>query len=248
MDWKWMILGFIFLMFVVCGGLIMWIKIMLESSATGAVKRLNDEIASINAKQDELAQKLKQADEDLAQRRQEAKELADKMQSEAEESSKEAKEKIVNDARKEAEDIIVKAKNSTEKMREELEKQVDVKSLGFGMKALNSILSDKAKGVLDTVLINEFLEKLKDIDMTRISPDIQEAELVSLGSIDESIKTKFSELIRSKLNRELKVNMTTDAELGGGIILKFGTMALDGSMRNLIRESAAILQEKVEEK
>ena len=41
---------------------------------------------------------------------------------------------------------------------------------------------------------------------------------------------------------------TKDPKVCGGIMVKFGTIALDSSMRNLIREKAVALQQKVQEK
>ncbi len=242
-----LVLSFLALMFIVCGIIFFWLKFTLISSTEGAVKRLNDEIATANAKQAELGRKLKEADEDLAKRRKEAKELANKMQNDAEEASKAEREKMINDARKDGEEIIAKAKGATEKLRKELEKEINIKSLNFGMTILNDILSDVAKGTLNSVLVTEFLKRLKDVDMSRISPDVKEVELATLSSLDDSIKSQFSEIIKSKLNRDLAVKVSIDDQLGGGVILKFGTMALDGSVRNLIREAGTVLQAQVEE-
>lgn len=246
MEFKGLIFSFIGLMLIVCGAIIFGLHRALVSSTEGAVKRLNDEIANATAKQNELSKKLKQADDDLAKRQAEAKELAQKMRSDAEEESKAEREKIVNKARQEGEDIIAKAQGAKEKIQKDLEKEFDVKVVQYGMKILNFILSHKAKGSLDEALINEFLDGLKDVDMSRISPEIKTVELVSLTELDGNMKDKFAKVIKDKLNRDVTINSVVDKELGGGIILKFGSMALDGSVKNLIKEAGNILKQDIE--
>ncbi len=246
MEFTGLILSFLGLMFVVCGAIIFGLHRTLVSSTEGVVKRLNDEIASANAKQSELSKKLKQADDDLAKRQKEAKELAQKMRSDAEEASKEERDAIVKKARDEGEAIIAKAQGSKDKIRRDLEKEFDVKMVHFGMKVLNFVLNQKAKGVLDGVLIDDFLERLKDVNMSRIGSDVTTVDLITLSPIDDNRKKQFSELIKGKLNREIIINASIDPELGGGTILKFGSMALDGSIKNLIKEAGIVLQEEIE--
>lgn len=246
MDFLGLAIKFIILMFVVCGGIIIMIRRALVTSTEGAVNRLNGEIAKANAKQEELNKKLKEADEELAKRKAEAKELAEKMRSDAEEESKAEREKIIAKAREEGEEIIAKAQGAKEKLREDLEKETDLKALNFGIEILNKIFVEKAKNFLNQDLISEFLENLKNTDMSKISPDVNEAEIVIQGSLDESVKSQFAQVIKEKLGREVSVKATTDDSIGGGIILKFGSMALDGSIKNLIREAGVELQEKVE--
>ena len=246
MEFKGLIFSFLGLMFVVCGAIIFGLHRALVSSTEGVVKRLNDEIAAANTKQAELSKKLKQADDDLAKRQAEAKELAQKMRSDAEEASKEERDNIVKKAREEGEEIIAKAKAAKDKIREELQKEFDVKVVFYGMKVLNFILNQKAKGALDRVLIDDFLQRLKEVDMSRISQDIDTVELVTLNPLDDNQKKAFQEIINTKLNREVAINNSIDSELGGGVVLKFGSMALDGSMKNLIKEAGIILQEEIE--
>ena len=38
----------------------------------------------------------------------------------------------------------------------------------------------------------------------------------------------------------------TDPEIGGGVILKFGSLTLDGSIKNIIRETGLTMQAQME--
>ena len=246
MPYEILILGFIVVQILIVGVIVVWLKTALISSTEGAVSRLNEEIAKANEQQAELSKKLREADEELNRRRSEAKALTDKMKTDAETQTKEERSKIILEARKEGEEIIAKAQNAKTKIREELEKEVDVKVIHVGMRIVNEVLSQKAKGALHDVLIDEFIAKLKEISMERINRDIEAVDVISISALDEQKRSQISTIIKDKMGRAPRLNFSTDEKIGGGIILKFGSMALDGSIKNLIRESATNLQEEVE--
>lgn len=246
MDWKWFVFNFVVLMIFFVGLTVFVIKRTLFSSTDSALKKLDAELSKANAKQAELTRKLKEADEELQKRQKEAAELADRMRNDAEEESKNEREKIISKAREEGEEIISKAQNSKEKLKMDLEKEIDTKVIKISIRILNEILSNNAKESFNDLLIEEFLEKLQNVDMSRISPEIKDADLISVLEVSKDVKEKFGKLIEVKLGRKINVNTSVDSNLGGGMVLKFGSMALDGSLQNLIRETGVRMQEEVD--
>lgn len=246
LDLKLIIGGAVLVFFILIVLLSFVLKWALFSSTEGAVRRLNEDIAKVNAKQTELMRKLREADEELNRKRAEAKELMDKIRTEAEEITKQEREKIIQKAREEGEDIITKAQNAKEKLRQELEKEMENKAISYSMTILNDILSQRSQSTFNQVLMEEFIEKMKTIDVTKINPTIQEIELVTLNNVNDQVRNNIGQVLQARLNRNVTLKATTDTKMGGGVILKFGSMVLDGSVRNLIRERAAELQKKVE--
>jgi len=248
MNFIQMIISFIVLMFIICGVIIFFLRRALITSTEGAVKRLNEEIEKANAKQAELNRKLKEADEELEKRKKEARELAEKMRSEGEEAAKTEREKMINKAREESEEIVTKANNAKERMRVELEKQFDIRAINRSIDILNRAFGQKMKGAFDEVLINDFIENLSNTDMSKISPDIKTAEIVTVNALQEGKKNQIVQIVKERLGRDIAIKATTDAEVAGGVIIKFGSMTLDGSVKNLIRETAVNMQENLEAK
>ncbi len=248
MEFQSLIISFLVLMFVVCGVVIFVLKRTFVSSTEGAVKRLDEEIAITSKKQAELSQKISTADAELKKCQAEAKDLAEKMRAEAEEESKAEREKMINKARQESEEIIAKAQNAKEKLKLELEKEFDTKIISVGMEILNDVLSQKLKGAFNDVLVDEFLEKLGEVDMSRIGPDVKSVDVISGGDFNDAKKKKTLEIIKNKLGREISLNVNVDNQIGGGVILKFGTMSLDGSIKNLIREAGVEKQTEIDAK
>lgn len=248
MEFHWLIINFLILTFIVSGVIIFFLHRTLISSTEGAVKRLNEEIAKANTKQIELSRKLKEADEELAKRQAEARDLANKMKSDAEAESKAEREKIVAKARAEGEEIIAKAQNTKDKLKQEIEKELDIRVIHYSMEILNTVLSQKAQSVLEDILLNEFLENLQHVDMSKINVEAKSADVITLRPIDDKTKNRVAQVIKDKLKRDIAINAVADPKIGGGVILKFGSLALDGSIQNLIRETGITLQQKISER
>jgi F0F1-type ATP synthase delta subunit len=156
------------------------------------------------------------------------------------------REKIIAEARQESEGIILKAQGMKDIIRKELEKESKIKIVRTSVDILNRVFSEKAKDALNETLLSEFLTNLKDTDMSRISVDIREVEIVTASSLSSEHRAKFSTLLKDKLKRDVSLKESVDPNIGGGASLRFGSMALDGSIRNLILEESGRLLQKVE--
>ncbi len=242
-----LIIQFIVLMFVVCGTIIFFLHRTLVSSTEGAVRRLNTETEGMRSKQKELNEKIKQADEELAKRKKEADELTKKMVEEAEEKVKAEREEMIGKARAEGEEIIAKAQRTRDKMKKAIEAELEIKMVDFCVEIMNKVLSDRSRGALNDNLVQEFIENLKQVNMDQIGPDIDTADIVTVSELNDSNKNQISEIIRSKLNREIKINTTVDTKIVGGVMLQFGSLALDGSLKELVYETSVELKKKVED-
>ncbi len=243
-----LIISFVIFMIVFVGLAGFILHRVFVANTDGAIQRLDNEYADATKKQAELNRKLRQSDEELAKRRAEARELTEKLRSETEEETKTERDNIIQKARAEGEEIIAKAKGATETLRKELEKEMDAKFIQYSMRILNTILADHAKGAFNQVLVDEYLTKLKDADLSKIGPDVKDVEVTAAGEIADDVKSKISATLKEKVGRDFNVTVKQDKELGGGIALKFGSMALDGSLNGLIRQEGLKMQQEVDDR
>ena len=218
----------------------------LSRTTDGAVTRLNRETEQVRAKQSELNDKIKEANEELVKRRAEADELVLKMKEDASEKAKEEREKIVTKARSDSEDIILKAQRTKEDIRAVLQQEMELKAVDFSVLVLKEILSDKGKGSFNEVLINEFLENLEEVDMEMISADVNSVEVVTSEPLSEKHKNKLMDISKKKMGRPISVNASVDKEIIAGIVLRFGTLSLDGGLKHLLEDKGVEIKEKLE--
>lgn len=241
-----LIVQFLVLVFVVSGTILFFLHRVLIASTDGAVKRLNRETESARSKQAELSQKIKEADEELAKRKAEADELVKKMLEDAEESSKNERAEIINKARKEAEEVITKAQRTKDAVRKEIEKQLRTQMTNECIKIMEIVFSEKARQMFSDQLVDEFIEKLKDVDAKQVSLDAETIDVIVSQEISLEVKKKIEDILLSKLERKIAFNYQIDPKICGGAILKFGTLALDGSLANIFTETSAFLKREIE--
>jgi len=238
-----LIFQFLVLTGVISGVLIFFLKKVLFDSTQGAVNRLNRETEDVRKKQAELNEKIKQANEELATRRTEADDLVSKMKDDAHEKANEEREKIITKARSDAEEIINKAQQTKADMRKVIEQETEMKQIDYSAMILHDILEEKAILTLNAALIEEFLKSLETVDMEMINKEINEAEVVSITTLEEKHVQKFRDILKNKLGREIKVSLSEDTKMIGGVILKFGSLALDGSLAHMILEKGTEIKE-----
>jgi len=245
MGWNFIIL-FLVLMLITAGGIILALKMVLFNSVEGAKQRLDRDAEAARKREAELNQKIKEADAELQRRKKELDTLEKKMRQELEEQSAKQKEEIIHKARAEAEEIITKAQNAREQIRREVEKTMEIKIIDYAAGIASEILSVKVKDVLDKYLIAEFIEKLKTVDMSRISTDIKVADVISATAMPESLLTELTQVFKQKLSRDIKLNPKIDPTVVGGVVLMFESLQLDGSLQNALREATSALKQQVE--
>lgn len=241
-----LIIQFLILTVAVSGIIILALYMVLIKTVDGAKQRLDRDAEAARKREAELNQKIKEADAELQRRNKELDIIEKKMHQEFEEQTAKLKEEMLNRARTEAETLITNAQNASEKIRREIEKEMEIKIIDYAGGITTEVLSVKGKEALDKCLIAEFIEKLNRVDMTRISPDIKVADVISATPIPESLLADIAKVFKSKLSRDIRMNPKVDSHVAGGIVLMFESLQLDGSLQNAIKESVHALKQQVE--
>ena len=228
------------------GVIIFFLRRIMLSSTDSAVKRLNSETEAVRAKQAELNRKIKEADEELTKRKKEAEDLTRKMKEEAEEVARTEREKMVKKAREEGEEIISKAQRTKDLIRTEIIKEMELKTIDFSAQILGTVFSEKSRKVLDAQLLADFLESLDKMNLTEVAVETDTAEMITAVEVDNAVKQHLADLLKEKLKSEIKVKNTVNSQILGGAILRFGSLAVDGSLQNMIKDASVALKQKTE--
>ena len=65
-----------------------------------------------------------------------------------------------------------------------------------------------------------------------------DVEVVSAFDLDDATAEKLAGVLRQKLEREVKVSTSTDADLLGGVLIRAGDLVIDGSVRGRLNKLA----------
>jgi len=245
MSWN-LIIQFLVLTLFISGAIIFALYMVLIRTVDGAKQRLDRDAEAARKREAELNQKIKEADAQLQQRKKELDIMEKKMRQELEEQSAKQKEEIIGKARTEAEEIIVKAQNAREQIKKELEKNYEIKTIDYSVKILSDVFSNAVKDTIDRQLFNEFVDRLKTVDFSRLGPDVKTADIITANPLDQAAITTISNIFKEKVGRDIKFNPKIDKNVIQGVVLQFESLLLDGSLQNSFKEAAGALRQKVE--
>lgn len=239
-----MLLQFIVLQVVVFGVVIYFLKKIFHGDTNSAIQRLGSVHEDLLQKQIELQKKNEEIEKEVQAKREEANLLVEKLRAEAAVEIRKKEDEVLKVARSQAEEIIAKAQSSREDMVKEVESQVSKKTIHFSAEVVKKALNEKLIALLHAELVIDFVRKAKDMDLS--SAGGAEAVFVVRSPIvlKKEENDKISALLASKLNRVVQFSEVLDTDLIAGVVMQFGSLVLDGSLTNLLKDSVEKVQEK----
>ncbi len=222
-----------------------FIRYMSRHTET-AVGRLNKETEDVRNKQTELNAKIKEANEELVTRRKEADALVAKMKDDAEEKANQEREKIIQKARQDAEEIINKAHHTKDQVRLELEKEMKLQAIDYCILLMEEFFTSRSFEALDETIISEFFNDMENVDTGMIADDVTTIEIMTARPLDEKLEQRLRDILNKRLNRDMQIDKKVDQSIIGGILCKFGTLSLDGTLKSALNNTGEQVKEKLE--
>ena len=241
-----LIIQFLLLTAIISGALIFTLHRVFVSSVEGAKQRLDHDAEAARAREAELNRKIKQADDELAARKKQLDQMEQKMKGDLEAAAEKHREELVTKSRAEAEEIITKAQSAADMIRRDIEKQMELKIIDHSVNILGNVFTKRAKASLEKDLIEEFLEQLKTIDMSKISLDIKKADVVTTMALSDADLARIADVVKTRAGREIVLSSKVDAGHLAGVIIQFGSLQLDGSLKTAIKDVAVALKADAE--
>ncbi len=242
-----LMVGFVLTQVVVFGAILGLLYYFYVSQTDGAKKRLERDAESARLREVELNRKISEADDELASRRKELDKIEQKMKTELEAEATKHKEELVQKARAEAEEIITKAQNAADGIRRDIERQMSLKIIDHAVSILTGVLVRGARVSLEKDLVDEFIEQLKTVDMSKISLDVKQAEVITSEALGGQDVKRIADIIKLKTGRDIPLHAKVDgAHVVAGVAIHFGSLQLDGSLKAALRDAAGELKAEVE--
>ncbi|MEI8175914.1 MAG: F0F1 ATP synthase subunit delta [Candidatus Omnitrophota bacterium] len=232
---------------VVFGLVLFFMKKILTGDTESAVNRLNESYEEVRKKKEELTQRITEIEAEYAKRKEEADKISGQIVDKAKSDGDAKKEEILREAKKEGEAIIMKAMGTMDSIRREVNRELGLKTLDFCATLLKGVFSSKVATGVHLVFVNDFIEEMEALDMSKIGPEVDRVEVVTYQPLAEEYKKRIIGTVTAKLKRPVTLEEQVDAALLGGVIVKFGGLAVDGSLAGRINESAVERKHGLEE-
>lgn len=216
-------------------------KIMYSASylETKRLQQLNEENSR---KARELAAKIEEAQKQYQEKMESAQREAKRFKAQAEEEIEKLKEDVLNKARQEGERIVNQALNTKEKLKEEIESRMVQKCIDQSLGLIKAVLSVQNQSCLHQGLVDNILEEIEKTDPEKLKINIQQGKLVTAYEIAKPKKEKIIAILSKKSGKEISLEEEVDKNIIAGITIKLGSLIIDGSFANKLREAAEALK------
>ena len=221
------IFGFALMQIIVFGVVLYFYKKITAGDTENTVNRLGAVYEDLLKKQKNLTEKLEAAEKEYQAKKE---------------------EEILKKARVEAEDILSKAHASRDQLAKEMEIAASKKVVDFAAELLRNIYDDKMKALIHGQFIKNFMDQAKKSDLASVDLRDQRPILRTAIALTKEDQEPLRKVLAERLGSpDLQLEETVDEKLIAGVALQIGTLSLDGSFANAVRESANLVKEKIQD-
>jgi len=217
-------------------GLLRLIIVGHARRATARVKQVEDEVRK---KEEDIKREIEDHEKDFSEKKAESERQIQSQRDEAKREASRLKEQSIAEAKKESAKIIEQAHKNEQKLRDQIARQMEEKTVEYGGRVFKLVFSDLMTGDLNKQFINELIDALDEIEKGSITVDSTEAEIIASHPLDQAQKQRLETILREKFNEKATIRETTDEALLAGLILKMGSLEIDGSLRNRYQEAVS---------
>lgn len=238
-----LLVGFIIAQIIIFGVVLFLLKNLIFADTNSAINRLTKMDDMNRAKEKQLVEKIEETERMLKEKMEQLSSEEKRLKMEAERAANQLHDDIVNKAKAEGEEIIKKAIAARDKYKAEAQIAAESKMIDFCSEVIGTIISKAMEKNLSDALIEGFIKELEGVDMSIVTPAVKKADIVVAQKLEESTQARISEVIAGRLGRALEVRVTEDPKVIGGILMKFGTLVIDDTLAERIRETAVKMKD-----
>ena len=209
---------------------------LLYSETAKEAKRLKVLKDEFSKKEKELLLKIEAAQKDAQNKIAKTEEDARRYREVKEKEARDLKDKIVTKARDLAEEMKKAAINSKEKIREEIELEMKERVPAAAVKIFKETLPPQARELMHDELIEEVIARVNKLEKSILKITPGRGEILSSYPMKKHDKEKIILAISERAGHDISLVETEEKGLVAGVIVKLGSLVIDGSLENKLRQ------------
>ncbi len=239
-----MVLSLIVLQVVTFVVIVLVMRLLFGSQLKIALNRLQvlhqESLEKEEVLNKELERAKAQAEAEISRAKEEAKQIIETAKRNSEKSSTEAVER----AQAEAKRTIAESLEKSKRLEAEVLAQAESKSVTIAQELIRFVFTQDDLKILQSHLIDELIEELKNIDKAKLIVKTDKAEVVSSQALSSKEKENLKEVLSSKLGGNLSIEEKIDETLVAGIVIKLAGLVIDGSLKNKFNRAMGVIKKK----
>jgi len=218
-------------------GIVFILRRFLYAESAKEMRRLTKLREEAAIKQKELQEKLDQAQRAFDQKMADAEKSSRALSAQSEAAAKEQRFKILDKAKEDAANIMKAAFNAKEKMREEIAVEMKQKAPLHATRIFSAVLSKEVKELTHKELVKDVIERIKHLDKSTFKAHVDKGEIVSPYPLPVSDRSEIETAVRLNLGYEVPWVEKKDDKIAVGIVIRLGSIIIDGSLENRMRQA-----------
>ncbi len=227
---------------VVLGAIMFIMNRMLRGDSDRAVKKITEAESEIRQKEESMRQDLEQTKQEFATKRASAEEDLQERREELEKEMSQQREQAIEKAKRESMDILEKAKKEERRQRDRMVQDMEGKSIDFAGKLFRLVFSERLNDALNKAFIDELIDALEETDAAGITVDSEDTEFSASHPIEPAQKARLESVLKDKFGISVQIEESIREELLAGLVIKLGSLEIDGSLLSRYQEAAAELK------
>lgn len=230
---------------IVLVALVLAIKRLLLSDTLRAVARINQVEEEVRKKEEAIRREIEEHEKDFARRRAEAEEALQRQKEQSEKEVAKLRDQITADARKEGDRLIDQARRQEEKIKQQFLQDLENKVVDYAGQVFRLVVSERMNDELNRAFIDELLDALADMDAGGITADAQGASFATSHPLKPEQRARIESLLKEKFEATVRVEEVIKPELLAGLVLKMGSLEIDGSLASRFNEAAGEVKKNI---
>lgn len=221
------------------------IKRLLLSDTMSAVERIRQVEAEVRKKEEAIRREIEEHEKDFARKKTEAEQDLQKQRETSEKEVGRMREQVIADARKEGERVIDQARKNEDKIRQQIIQDMEEKAVNYGGEVFKLVFTEELGAAIDRKFIDELLDALDQVDASSITVDASSADFKTSRPLADDQKARLEKLLLDKFAVKVKIQEKIDETLLAGLVLKLGSLEIDGSLLNRFNEAAVEVKKNI---
>jgi len=219
-------------------------KILLGDTMS-AVKRLKSAESDLGKKEEAIRQRMEAQEQEFLKKKAQAEEDVKRQREAVEQDLSRMKDRMKAEAKAEADRIISEAQLNKEKIREQIIHETAGKAVEYAGDLFKMVVSRNVSEKLNMAFVDELIGALSEVDGASIHVEADEAQFVASHKLVPEQKARLEGLLAEKFDVHLSINEKIDESLLAGLMIKLGSLEIDGSLLNRYREGVSELKKNV---
>ncbi len=227
------------LLLIMCAGLMFLLRFFLSRIMVDGASRLQGLSAEYGQRQDELRQRLEEAEKQYAEQITRAKTQAEQVMKQARHEADTMRSRLLDEARQESERIVQQGIESRDAIRKELEQRMEVRAVERACELIQQVLPGQLRQDVQAHWLDELLQHgLAQLERLKVQDSAGAARIVSAFPLTPEQRTLLRQHLRGALGKDLEITEATDDKLVAGLTITVGSLVLDGSLATKLQQAA----------